>query len=421
MRGVLSLAVKDLRLLVRDRWAMFWVLGFPVVYGVFFGFIIGGGGVGPRGRMTVAVVDEDQSEGSRAYVAQLASSEAVTLAPMASAEARDAVRRGHATAMVGLRPGFGETLGLFGGETLVVGVDPARRAEAGMLQGVLMQSAFAVVRERWTDPERLRRSLSDWREETAQDGAMPAHTRAVLTAFIDALSAFAGQASGELLAGGGSMEMGGPVRTVAIAREETGPRSAFEITFPSSMMWAVIGCVTGFAVSIVKERRSGTFLRLQVSPLARSHLLAGKGLACLVTCLGVLAFLAVLGRGAFGVRISNPAALAAGVASIAMGFTGVMMLLSVVGHSEEAVAGMSTAFLMLAAMLGGGMIPLVAMPPWMQSVSNVSPIKWGILALEGAIWRGFSPAEMATPCLILIGVGVACFALGVRRLARRVG
>ncbi|KAA0221294.1 ABC transporter permease, partial [bacterium] len=56
-----------------------------------------------------------------------------------------------------------------------------------------------------------------------------------------------------------------------------------------------------------------------------------------------------------------------------------------------------------------------------QSVSNVSPIKWGILALEGAIWRGFSPAEMATPCLILIGVGVACFALGVRRLARRVG
>lgn len=46
MRGVLSLAVKDLRLLVRDRWAMFWVLGFPVVYGVFFGFIIGGGGPG---------------------------------------------------------------------------------------------------------------------------------------------------------------------------------------------------------------------------------------------------------------------------------------------------------------------------------------------------------------------------------------
>jgi len=36
------------------------------------------------------------------------------------------------------------------------------------------------------------------------------------------------------------------------------------------------------------------------------------------------------------------------------------------------------------------------------------------LALEGAIWRGFSFTEMLTPCIVLIGVGLACFALGLR-------
>jgi ABC-2 type transport system permease protein len=417
MGGVLSLAVKDLRLLFRDRWAMFWVIGFPLVYGIFFGFIMSGIGGSPRGQMRVAVVDEDRSAGSQAYLARLASSEAVTLVAMASPEARDAVRRGNATAMIGLRPGFGETMGLFGSDALEIGLDPSRRAESGMLQGVLMETAFRVMHERWTDPAELRSGLRDWRSELASSEDVAPHTRLVLTTFLDAAALFADQASGELL-GGGEMQMGGSIRTVSITRDQVHPRSAFEITFPSSMMWAIIGCVTGFAVSIVKERRSGTFLRLQVSPLSRTHLLAGKGLACLAMCLGVLVFLAVLGRLGFGVRVSNPVALMLSVVCIAVGFTGVMMLMSVIGRSEEAVAGMSTAFLMLAAMLGGGMIPLIVMPGWMQTVSDVSPIKWAILALEGAIWRDFSLREMVLPCGILLAVGAVCFAVGVRKMPR---
>ena len=60
------------------------------------------------------------------------------------------------------------------------------------------------------------------------------------------------------------------------------------------------------------------------------------------------------------------------------------------------------------------MIPLFVMPSWMQAVSNLSPVKWGILALEGATWRGFSAAEMAVPLGVLVLVGLAGFAPGVR-------
>ena len=42
-------------------------------------------------------------------------------------------------------------------------------------------------------------------------------------------------------------------------------------------------------------------------------------------------------------------------------------------------------------------VPLFAMPSWMAQAGNVSPVKWAVIALEGAVWRGFSLAEMALP------------------------
>jgi len=64
------------------------------------------------------------------------------------------------------------------------------------------------------------------------------------------------------------------------------------------------------------------------------------------------------------------------------------------------------------------MIPLFAMPPWMQTASMASPVRWAIVALEGALWRGFTPAQMLLPCGILLGLGLGGFALGTRILSR---
>ena len=52
-------------------------------------------------------------------------------------------------------------------------------------------------------------------------------------------------------------------------------------------------------------------------------------------------------------------------------------------------------------------------------MSHFCPAKWGILALEGAVWRDFDLAEMLLPWGILLSVGVLSFGLGVRILSRR--
>jgi hypothetical protein len=42
-----------------------------------------------------------------------------------------------------------------------------------------------------------------------------------------------------------------------------------------------------------------------------------------------------------------------------------------------------------------------------------------ILAVEGAMWRGFTLADMMLPCVILVGTGVVCFSAGVALISRR--
>jgi ABC-2 type transport system permease protein len=183
-------------------------------------------------------------------------------------------------------------------------------------------------------------------------------------------------------------------------------------------MWAIMGCVTSFSISIVTERVAGTFLRLRIAPLSWSQLLVGKGLACFLACSGVAVILLIVGHFLFGVRLGNPLLLALAILCTSACFVGIMMLLATLGKTEQGVAGAGWGILMPLAMLGGGMIPLIFMPAWMQSASSISPIKWGIIGLEGAVWRGFDLSEMLLPCAILLAIGATCFFLGIKNLAR---
>jgi len=169
-----------------------------------------------------------------------------------------------------------------------------------------------------------------------------------------------------------------------------------------------------FGIGIVSERTHGTMVRLQMSPLTRWHLLAGKALACFTAIAVVEAGLLVVARFFFRVHPSSWSLLALAGFSTAAGFVGIMMLVSSLGKTEQAAAGAGWAVMLPITMLGGGMVPLFLMPGWMSAASNFSPAKWAVLALEGAIWRGFSFGEMLLPCGVLVLIGVFCFVIGTR-------
>lgn len=347
----LTIAQKDLRLLARDRMALFWVLGFPLVFAAFFGSVMRAGIEADTAPLVVMVLDA----GPPALTERLAAG--LTRAGMRvrradEASARHAVRRAEAVAYVG-------AITDARGPRLALGIDPARRTEGALLEGVL-HGLFT-----------------------------PATASAV------------------------------QIERAALRTRRDGPNSGFELVFPAMVLWGLLGCAAAFAVALVSERTSGTLLRLRAAPIGSASILGGKTAACAIACALTAVFLSAIGLLALSVRIADPGKYAAALGACVACFTGITMLLSVLGESEQAVAGAGWSTLILLAMLGGAMVPLSVMPEWLLSWSEFSPVRWGIRALEGATFRAFSWRELAPSLMSLALLGVASFGAGLALLRAR--
>ena len=437
MTAVIQMAIKDLRILFRDRLGAFFILVFPILMGLFFGLIMGGNSGGSTAAMRIVVVDQDQSEMSRNFIESLKKNEAVSI-ELANLEwARDGVRKGSRIGLVVLPKGFGDTAGILWSTPpqIQLGIDPSRLAEAGMIQGFVMEAMGSLVGERFRQPKQFKPLIEDAKKQLDSDNEVNPLTRRLMSNYFQSLETLMDSMAGIQVAEDSelSLKTGGnfqfaDIQSLDISREidpnsQAGQlqklRSRWDISFPQAMMWGVLGCVAGFSISVARERTLGTMVRLEVAPLSRFQILAGKALACFIAVIGVIGMLTLLGIG-LGMRPANFMALAVAAISIACCFVGIMMTLAVLGKTEQSVSGIGWAANMVMAMLGGAMIPVMFMPAFLQSASVVSPITWSILAIEGAIWRQYTMAEMVFPCLILIGIGATGFVIGTQVLSRKI-
>ncbi len=98
MNAVFSMALKDARILIRDKAGLFFVVGFPFLYAILVGTVFSGSG--DQGAMDVVVVDEDATEGSRAFVAALKENDGLAISTGSRDVARTAVRTRKAVAYI---------------------------------------------------------------------------------------------------------------------------------------------------------------------------------------------------------------------------------------------------------------------------------------------------------------------------------
>lgn len=414
-----TLAIKDIKLLLRDKSAMFWVLVFPLMIAVLFGSIFGGSNGGSK--IKVALMDQDGSKESSALMGRLLKSSALEVAkPDAGVTPQDAVRKGDLSAYVLIPKGYGQAASKFQyatGPALQIGIDPSRKAEGGMLQGVVSEAAYKGMSDSMAQPADMRQSVQQGLAKLTSEPSSDADATETKR-FLNELDRYLASGASTAQGASGSFSFEGPkIESIPVKADGAQPASPFEITFPQAILWGLLGVMSTFAISLVKERRQGTLIRLRVSPMSFAQILAGKGLACFLSCAGVMAVLLAVGKLMFHIRLQSPMLLVLAIGSGAFCLVGVMMLLSVMGKTEQAVSGASWGVMITMAMFGGGMIPLFMMPPWMQTASNLSPLKWTVLSIEGAIFRGFTFQDMVRPCAVLIAIGIVCFAAGVKVMA----
>ena len=329
-----------------------------------------------------------------------------------------AVRNGAAAAFIQLEPGFGQAqANMFQGEsaTITIGADPSRGAEAAMLEGIVAEQAYRKMSDMFTDPNIMREQTRSALEDIPKN-ASPA-VKLVMVPFLSSLDSFADgldtlQTQEGASAGGGFNPV--TIKHADVLRDSEHQFSAFELSFPQGLVWGLMSAAFTFGLSFVVERTRGTLLRLRIAPVSTTAVLAGKSLACFTLVVGLSTAMLAFGALAFGVRPDSVAHLAMAIAAIGVCWVGLMMLIAVSGKTEAAVGGIGWAMLMIMAMIGGGMIPRPFMPSWMETVGIISPVRWSLQALEGALWRGYTTDQMLFPCLVLVVIGVLGFAVGSR-------
>lgn len=435
MGPILAIVKKDILLLLRDRGGLFFVFVFPIMFALFFASVFSGDG--KSSRIGVVVADLDGGDASREFVASLVRSDELLVQTVTGREeAMGLVRAGKQPACIVIPRGFGEKAGgLFTGDPprVEVGVDPSRKAEGWMLKGILLQQAGERMGRTFTDPAMLRSQAERGLEKVRGSSAIPEEIRRNLIPLLDRSEDLAraiererektpGAAADDSPGGDATANIMQPliIETVDVAKPRTGesPPNSFSVTYPQGVLWGIIGATAGFAISLVGERTKGTMVRLRAAPIARSSVLLGKAGACFVTVVSVVLVLLALARLGYGMRVGSPALFALAVMCIGVCFVGVMMLLASLARTEQAAGGMGWAVMIVLSMIGGGMVPLMFMPEWMLTLSAVSPVKWAIVALEGAVWRGYTPGQMVLPCGMLLGVGVAGVVVGSRVFSR---
>jgi ABC-2 type transport system permease protein len=173
--------------------------------------------------------------------------------------------------------------------------------------------------------------------------------------------------------------------------------------------------IVGFAV--FREHGWRTWIRLRAAGLPAASLISGKlampaallAAQAVVLFGGAVLLLDLAASGSWAAVGLTAAALAAVVLTAGLATTA---LVSTV-QQLNAVTNIGA---MIAGGLGGGFVPVDALPEWIQPLAPLSPIYWAMESYRGALLEGAGVADVATELGVLCAFALAFAAIAVWQL-----
>ncbi len=163
---------------------------------------------------------------------------------------------------------------------------------------------------------------------------------------------------------------------------------------PAWTLFAIFFIIVPLSINIVKEKTQGTFVRLRTNPVHYATVLGGKTLVYLAVCLIQFVLMLLIGVYLFP-KMGLPTldvsgrlfllfivAIFSGLAAIGLG-----LLLGTLAKTQEQSAPFGATFVVILAALGGVWVPVFIMPKFMQVLSNISPMNWGLNAFYDVFLR----------------------------------
>lgn len=187
---------------------------------------------------------------------------------------------------------------------------------------------------------------------------------------------------------------------------------AFVLTLISALMTAI---------SIAREKETGTLELLLVSPLRPLQIVVGK-----VTPYLILAFInavttLVVAWLAFRVPIHGSLGFLL-VCSLLYVLVALALGVLISTRSPDQRTAMLAALLGLllpTLVLSGFIFPIASMPAWLQPVTNIVPATWFIVIVRGIMLKGIGLALLWKEVLILVGMAVLLLVISARAFSDR--
>lgn len=349
---------KDLRLIVRDRYALIFLLLVPIVVIVIVAEARGG-----KGTQTILfpVVDEDQGPVANTLIKIFREHLDVRKLDLASAKRLVATENRAPAALLLPR---------------------------GMSKRYLSEKPSTI--ELLTDP-------AQWKELQA--------IKVILLLASRETASIADPLSQELI-------------TIQ-ERNITGQRllfSSLEQNVPGfSLMFVLLTLVFTVPLGLRDEEVWGTSLRLTVAPLSQAAILSGKLLARLVVGVAQLLILLLFGNLIFGLSLGHsPVALLLVATVVVFAMASFSLIVAAFAHTREQIIPVAMGVVFLLASLGGLWWPFYDQPKWMQSLGQGAMTTWSIFAIQDVILRDKTMVEVMPKVLFLLVYGLISLAIGLR-------
>ena len=396
---LLTVALKDVKITVRDREALLILLAMPFIIIAILGLALGETFSGsPRlSKYDVAVVDKDKGEIAKLFIDKTLKSDDLSkllkVTKKTEDEARKLVSMGDLAAGIIIPKGFSEKIERGEGGKLEVIGDPGQKIRAAIVEGITRSFARRV-------------------------SAVTIGVKTPLNILVEskAISPLELPATTGLLTKEARSAVTKPFIRV---QEETkaAERGLSAIQYYSAgmaVMFILFSAMFG-AVSLIDERHNMTLARLLTTPSRNSSILGGKLVG--VFFIGILQFSALVlaTRLMFGVQWGNSLpGLVVLVVSTVLASTGMSIFIAAAAKTTKAAAAMSQVLIQGMAALGGSMVPLQAFPDWLKNISQFTINYWAMNGFT-QLMNGKSFEVIILPSIILLSFCVIFLSLGIWR------
>ncbi len=401
----------------RDRAAMAMSFVLPIVFFTIFALVFAGAIDNASRKVPIAVVDLDQSELSRKFIAALSEESALDVvtiartsqpqAPFTEASAQEAVRRGDVPVALFIPRGFGNALFDFSESrrpTLHLLTDSSDPVAAGLATGMVQKVLGSAMPE-----ESMAAGIELFRGWT---GGLTEEQERTLAMNIESMR--------ELQKSAPSSQPTGFVNVAVrdiVGGEKENPVVAFYAAAIGVMFLLLSSSRAGG--SLIDEAEGGSLDRVLSTRVSMPMLLTGKLL--FLSAVGFLQLCVMFVWGAIAFRLELFShlpgflllAVATSLASSAFG-----LLLATACRSRAQLYAVSTLLILIISAVGGSMFPRFLMP---ESVLRFSLLFFNSWALEGFLkvfWRE-APLLQLWPEISMLVATSGVFLFVARQLARR--